>query len=241
MMFQLTSAERLSILRSKNLTTNLSSMSRSLPYAFTEQGIYMLMTVLKGELAVKQSLALVRMFKQMRQYITENATLFQRLDKIELKQIEADEKFKQIFEKLEEPREKKASIFSAGQLWDAASCIEDIISKAKKSITVIDKYVDKQTLDLLSKKASGVSVVIVTDPSCCKISGQEIKLFTSQYGKLEVKYYKKCHDRYIILDEKVLYHCGASLKDAGKQLFSIDQIEEPDVLKLLNDTVKYIK
>ena len=74
-----------------------------------------------------------------------------------------------------------------------------------------------------------------------ELSEQEIELFNKQYGKLEVKYYKKCHARYIILDGKVLYHCGASLKDAGKQIFSIDIIDEPDVLKLLKDMVLSIK
>ena len=237
--FQLTVDEYENLI-SKNLTSRWGGR-RKLPYAFTEQGIYMLMTVLRGELATRQSKALIRLFKQMKEYINDNALVFDRLNRIELKQLEADKNFKEIFKKLEEPREKKAVIFSDGQLWNAASCIEEIFKKAKRSITIIDKYVDNKTLDLLSKKKEGVSVVIFTDSSCATLTETDIENFNKQYGKLEVKYYKKCHARYIILDNKILYHCGASLKDAGKQMFSIDLIDEPEVLKLLKETVAQIK
>ena len=107
----------------------------------------MLMTVLKGDLATQQSLALVRAFKQMKDYLIDNAVVFQRLDKIEIIQIESDEKFRQLFKKLEEPREKKAVLFFKGQLFDAFSCLADIISKAKETIVLIDNYVDTGTLD----------------------------------------------------------------------------------------------
>lgn len=229
--------------RSQNATTILQVKGQKggrvyLPRVFTEQGVAMLSSILSSDKAIEVSIAIMNAFVEMRHFISDNANMLQRLRDIDLKLLEHDKNFQEIFKQLEAPREKKASVFSAGQLWDAASCIEDIFKKATKNITIIDKYVDKQTLDLLSKKNAGVSVTIVSDPTCCKLTAQEIGLFTQQYGKLEVKHYKKCHDRYIILDGKTLYHCGASIKDAGKQLFSIDIIDEPDVLKLLKDTVK---
>ena len=131
--FQLTKEETDCILRCKNFTSSWGG-SRYLPSVFTEQGIYMLMTVLKGELAVQQSLALVRAFKAMREYLSDNAMVFQRLDRMELKQLEADEKFKSIFSQLEQPRPDKAVIFFKGQMWDATSCIEEIISKAENPV-----------------------------------------------------------------------------------------------------------
>lgn len=241
-------ADEINILksRSQNATSIMQSKGQKggrvyLPRVFTEQGIAMLSSVLSSDKAIDVSIEIMNAFVEMRHFINSNALLFQRLSDIDLKLLEHDKNFQAIFQKLEAPREKKASVFSAGQLWDAASYIEDVFRKATKSITVIDKYVDKQTLDLLSKKGSAVSVTVVTDPSCCQLTAQEIALFSKQYGKLVVKYYKKCHDRYIILDGQSLYHCGASLKDAGKQLFSIDLIDEPDVLKLLKDTVKNLK
>ena len=91
-------------------------------------------------------------FVEMRHFLTDNAMVFQRLDRIELKQLEADEKFNQLFKQLDTPKQDKAVIFFKGQMWDATSCIEKKISKADKSITLIDGYVDRNTLDMLSRK-----------------------------------------------------------------------------------------
>ena len=234
--FQLTDEEYNS-LRFQIGISNSRGGRRYNPYGFTEQGVAMLAGVIHSDIAVKMSIDIINAFVSMRHFISDNANMLQRLRDIDLKLLEHDKNFQEIFKQLEAPREKKASVFSAGQLWDAASCIEDIFKKATKKITVIDKYVDKQTLDLLSKKDEGVSVTVVTDPSCCLLSEQEIGLFAKQYGKIEIKYNKKCHARYIIIDGKVLYHSGASLKDAGKQLFSIDIIDEPDVLKFIKSKV----
>lgn len=240
--FQITS-EEFKILKSQLVISSESSWggTRKLPLVFTEHGVTMLASVLRSDVAVKMGIRIIKEFVAIRHFLVDNALFLQRLRDIDLKLIEHDEKFTEVFKQLEAPRERKASIFSAGQLYDAASFIEDIVSQAKKNITIIDKYVDKHTLDLLVKKTKDVSVLIVTDKNCAELSEQEIELFNKQYGKLEVKYYKKCHARYIIIDGKILYHCGASLKDAGKQIFSIDIIDEPDVLKLLKETVSNIK
>ena len=186
LMFQLTKEETDSISRCKNFTSSWGG-SRYLPNVFTEQGIYMIMTVLKGELAVRQSLALVRAFKAMREYLTDNAMVFQRLDRIELKQLETDEKFKSIFSQLEQPRPDKAIIFFKGQMWDATSCIEEIIGKAEKSIILIDAYVDRKTLDLLSRKKAGIPVEIHTSEKNCNLTEKEISDFRNQYGPLKIR------------------------------------------------------
>ena len=152
-MFQLTKDETEDLSRCKKYTLNEKTKRGSnvkyLPYAFTEQGIYMLMTVLKGTLAIQQSKTLIRVFKTMRDYLADNAMVFQRLDRIELKQLEADEKFSQIFKQLEEPRQNNAIIFFKGQMWDATNCIEEIISKAHRSIILIDNYEDRTLLESL--------------------------------------------------------------------------------------------
>ena len=230
LMFQLTKEETDSISRCKNFTSSWGG-SRYLPYVFTEQGIYMLMTVLKGDLAVQQSLALVRAFKAMREYLADNAMVFQRLDRIELKQLEADEKFRKIFSQLEQPRPDKAVIFFKGQMWDATSCIEEIISKAEKSIILIDNYIDRKTLDLLSKKKAGIPVEIHTSEKNCRLTEKEISDFSNQYGPLVIRTTDEFHDRFLILDNRVLYHIGASVKDAGKKAFEISLNEDEGILK----------
>ncbi len=223
-MFQLT-MEEFQNLRCKNFTSSWGGQ-RYLPYAFTEQGIYMLMTVLKGELAVKQSKMLIRLFKQMRQYLSDNAMVFNRLDRIEMKQLEADKKFETIFRKLEEPRQKKAVLFFRGQMFDAFSCIADIIRTAEKEIILIDGYTDTATLDLLSKKKEGVEVKIYTSGKHSKLTESEIASFNKEYPALTVKYTTEFHDRFMILDRKTLYHIGASIKDAGKKAFEISEIDD---------------
>ena len=167
----------------------------------------------------------------MRHYLADNAMVFQRLDRIELKQLEADEKFRKIFSQLEQPRPDKAVIFFKGQMWDATSCIEEIISKAEKSIILIDNYVDRKTLDLLSRKKAGIPVEIHTSEKNCKLTEKEISDFKDQYGPLVIRTTDEFHDRFLILDNRVLYHIGASIKDAGKKAFEISLNEDEGILK----------
>ena len=242
-MFQLTKEEVDYISRCKNFTSIMQTVGMKggrvyYPYAFTEQGIYMLMTVLKGELAVSQSKMLVRLFKQMKQYISDNALVFQRLDRIEIKQLETDENFKQIFKQLEAPKEHKAVIFYQGEMYDATSLIEDIIAKAKTEIILIDNYVDKNTLDLLSKKRKNVKINIITSKSGNRINNKEFTDFNNQYGNLTVKISDKFHDRFMILDEKTLYHIGASIKDAGKKAFAITRIDEEEIQHFIKRVIQ---
>ena len=231
-MFQLTKDEYEN-LRCQNVTAIKNVMSRSLPYAFTEQGIYMLATVLKGELATKQSINIMRAFKEMRHFIANNALMFEKINAIELKQFEyqksSDEKFSKIFEYMAEHEESNQKIFVDGQIFDAFILLTDIIGHAKKEIILIDGYVDVITLNIIAKKKAGVNVFVYTLPSA-KISVQDINNFNAQYPALTVKKTTAFHDRFLIIDDTEGYHIGASLKDAGKKCFGINKIEGADVI-----------
>lgn len=201
---------------------------RKLPYAFTEQGIYMLATVLKGELAEQQSNFIMRAFKEMRHFIANNALMFEKINAIELKQLEyqkdADEKFGSIFEYMAEHEESNQKIFYDGQIFDAFSFLAELIGQAKKEIVLIDGYIDVITLNILAKKKTGVDVLAYTLPSA-KITAQDINNFNAQYPLLTVKRTVTFHDRFLIIDGLEGYHIGASLKDAGKKCFGINKIE----------------
>ena len=218
-------------LKSQAATSNGRGGRRKLPKVFSEQGVAMLSAVLSSDFALEVSINIMNAFVAMRHYLSDNAMVFQRLDRMELKQLEADEKFKKIFSSLEQPRPDKAVIFFKGQMWDATSCIEEIISKAEKSIILIDGYVDRKTLDLLSRKKTGIPVEIHTSEKNCNLTEKEISDFSNQYGPLIVKTTDEFHDRFLILDNKELYHIGASIKDAGKKAFEISLNEDDEILK----------
>ena len=207
---------------------------RKLPYAFTEQGIYMLATVLKGELATKQSIFIMRAFKEMRHFIANNALMFEKINSIELKQLEyqkdADEKFGRIFEYMANHEADNQKIFYDGQIFDAFSFLADIIGHAKKEIILIDGYIDVITLNILAKKNAGVNVFAYTLPST-RITAQDINNFNAQYPMLTVKKTIAFHDRFLIIDGVEGYHIGASLKDAGKKCFGMNKIEGTNVVK----------
>jgi hypothetical protein len=198
---------------------------RKPPNVFTEQGIYMLSTVLRGELAVKQSIFIMRAFREMRHFIANNAALFDRISKVELKQLEADKKFDQLFEYIGEHTETHQKIFFEGQIYDAFSLLIELIQKAEQEIILIDGYVDVSTLNLLAKKQTGVAVIIYTFTKT-KLTVQDVAAFNAQYPKLEVKHTNVFHDRFLILDGKMVYHIGASLKDAGKKCFAVSLLKD---------------
>ena len=230
-MFQLTQNE-MDILRCQNVTTSVKS--RTLPYAFTEQGIYMLATVLRGELAETQSIFIMRAFREMRHFVANNAALFDRIRKVELKQLETDKKFDQLFEYIGEHTETNQKLFFDGQIYDAFSLLIELIQKADQEIILIDGYVDVSTLNVLAKKKSGVAVTIYTFKKT-KLTVQDVAVFNAQYPQLEVKYTSVFHDRFLILDGKTVYHIGASLKDAGKKCFAVSLMKDagPELMKKL--------
>ena len=211
---------------------------RKPPYAFTEQGIYMLATVLKGEVAEKQSIFIMRAFREMRRFIANNALLFEKVSDIELKQLQyqksTDERFDKVFQYIEDHAESEQKVFFDGQIYDAFSLITSIIQKAQKEIILIDGYVDINTLNILAKKNAGVDVKIYTYASA-RLTNTDIANFNSQYPNLTVKKTQVFHDRFIILDRKTAYHIGASLKDAGRKCFGISLLADPGlVTDLLN-------
>ena len=237
--FQLTQDE-VDVLRSKFSTTNISTMSRSLPYAFTEQGIYMLMTVLKGELAVKQSKTLIRLFKQMKDFVLTNSQLFAEIDSIKKHLIESDlhhkendKRIDELFTLMEKYKiEEKQGIFFQGQIFDAYAKFESFIQSAKKEIVLIDGYVDLTVLERLAKKQKGVNVLLYTD-SKTKITNLDVQKFNGQYPTLTLNFTSKMHDRFLIIDNSVLYHIGASLKDLAKKCFAFEILDSsliPSVL-----------
>ena len=232
--FQLTVEEFNEILRSKNLTSKTENRGgrRYMPYAFTEQGIYMLMTVLKGELAVAQSKILIRMFKEMKHFLQNNANIFAEINTIKqnlletnVHQKEADKRIDELFTLMDKYNvEEKQGIFFQGQIFDAYAKFESFIAQAKKEIILIDGYVDLSVLERLSKKQSGVNVTIYTDPKT-KLTAQDIQKFNAQYPTMSVKHTTKMHDRFLIVDGKTLYHIGASIKDLGKKCFAFELLE----------------
>ena len=211
------------------------------PYAFTEQGIAMLSGLLKNEIAVKVSINIMDAFVEMRKFILSNGQVFDRLTNIEYKLLEQsktltehEEKFEKVFDELQknERKEFKQKIFFNGQIYDAYSLIIDIIKRAKNKILIIDNYIDDSILEMLQKKNKDVEVVILTiqNNSLTKL---DVQKFNKQYPTLKIAYTNKFHDRFIVVDNNELYHCGASLKDLGKKCFAISKIEDAEYIKKL--------
>jgi len=198
---------------------------RKLPTVFTEQGVAMLSAVLRSETAVRVSIQIMNAFVQMRKLVLNNAGLFQRLDKIEVKQIEADQKFEQIFKALESREQQpEKGIFFEGQVFDAYTFVAGLIKKANKSIILIDNYVDETVLTILSKRNKGVDGTIYTK----QISKQlelDLKKHNEQYPPITIRTLAESHDRFLIIDQQELYHIGASLKDLGKKWFAFSRMD----------------
>ena len=235
--FQLTEDEYAD-LRSQIATSNTENTSskggrRYLPYVFTEQGIAMLSAVLRSDEAIQVSVNIMNAFVKMRRFLAENALMFDKLNSLELKQLEyqkeSNEKFDQIFAYISEHEEVGQKIFFDGQIYDAFSLLVSLVGKAEKSIVLIDNYVDVGTLNILAKKEDGVDVTIYTVRRT-RLASQDIANFNSQYPTLTVNYTGVFHDRFLIIDEETAYHIGASIKDAGKKCFGISRIEDVGII-----------
>lgn len=235
--FQLTS-EEWECLRSQFVTLNTGRgrHRKYLPFVFAEQGIAMLSGVLKSTVAIRVSIEIMNAFVEMRRMLISNASLFHRLDKIELKQLEADQKFEEIFKALESDKlNSEKGVFYNGQIFDAYAFVSDIIRSAKTSIILLDNYVDDTVLTLLGKRCDGVIAMIYTK----SISNQlrlDLQRYNSQYPSIELEIFSDAHDRFLIIDDTELYHIGASLKDLGKKWFAFSRmdIEVARMLQLLN-------
>jgi hypothetical protein len=228
-MFQLTSAE-LENWKSQFVTSNRERMGlRKLPFAFTEQGVAMLSAVLRSETAIQVSLKIINAFVAMRRVIAANGQIFSRLDMVERKQIEykleADEKFKKIFSAMEAGEIKpRQGIFYDGQIFDAYRFVSDLFRSAKKSIVIIDNYIDDTVLAHLAKRPVQVTVTILTRTISAQLA-LDVKKYNEQYPAVTIKEFKNSHDRFVIIDGNTVYHFGASLKDLGKKWFAFSKMD----------------
>ncbi len=238
--FKLTE-EELEIMWSQFVTTsklksNKYRSKRYLPYVFTEQGIAMLSGILKSEVAVQVSIKIMDAFVEMRKFININKGLYERIinieNKMDSKFYENDKKFEMIFDQLQFEKNVKQRIFFEGQIYDAYSIVIDIIKKADEKICIIDNYIDDSVLKMLSKKKHGVEVIILTS-SKSNIQNIDIQKFNKEYPILKVAKTNKFHDRFIVVDNKEMYHLGASIKDLGKKCFGINKIEDSEIIKKL--------
>ena len=241
-MFQLTQ-EEWNNLTSQNATSSLTSQNatlkikhggrRKLPFVFTEQGVSGLSGVLRSETATKMHVAIMRAFVQMRRFINDNIGLLQRMEGIERKQLETDQKFEKVFKALEsKDLIPTQGIFFEGQVFDAYELASNIIRSAKKNIILIDNYINESALTHLSKKKKTVSVTLLTK----NISNQltlDVKKANEQYGNFEMKTFTKSHDRFLIIDGQEVYHLGASIKDLGKKWFAFSKMDKSSVENIL--------
>jgi len=205
-------------------------------FAFTEQGVAMLSAVLRSETAVKVSIEIINAFVEMRKIINNHNGLLQRIEGVERKLLESDHKFEQVFKALNQNVFPTQGIFFDGQLFDAYVFATDLIKSAQQSIILIDNYIDETTLLMLSKRKSTCKAVIYTQKTNSQIQ-LDLAKYNQQYPSIELKPLKNTHDRFMILDNKSLYHIGASLKDLGNKWFAFSRIDEflPEILTKLGE------
>lgn len=233
--FQLSDEEYWKCSRSQFVTLNISTSKTNFkrgenlkykPYAFTEQGVAMLSAVLKSETAIQLSIQIMDAFVKMRKIIQDQSGLYQRLNMVESKQIEADIKFEKIFNALEDKNQIPAKgLFFDGQIFDAYVLVSKIIQSAKSSIILIDNYLDESILIMLNSRNKAVKVELFTS----NLNNEfllALKKYEFQNPSIQVTKLTKSHDRFLIIDEKELYHFGASLKDLGKKWFAFSRLDD---------------
>jgi len=191
----------------------------------------MLASVLKTEKANEVSVNIMRAFVEMRKFIQNNKDIFNRLTKVEYKLLENDEKFEKIFDELQGKNIFKEKLFYDGQIYDAYSLLINIIREAKEKIIIIDNYIDKEIFDILSYKDENIKVEIWTKNIKSKLDYDKFNL---QYPNVEIIKKENFHDRFIIIDDNILYHVGASLKDLGKKCFAISKMNKENIQKLID-------
>ena len=250
-MFRLTDGE-LAYLRSQNVTANINPMSRSNPHVFTEQGIYMLMTVLKGELAVEQSRMLVRLFKSMKDYIAESRVLVSEVEFWKLKaQVSEHSAVLARVDSIEKSMLTRADLPAFMQLFDRGLQTEEVLildgeplkadvayaeiyGRSKASIVVVDDYIGLKTLQHVAHASAGVRVTVVSDNRARPpLTAGEYRDFCVENPGREITFVcseGRVHDRYIALDlgtpDARIYHCGASSKDAGRRITTITRLAD---------------
>ena len=227
-MFQLSEREY-DNLRSQVGTTKENNKSRTLPYVFTEQGVAMLATILRTPIAEEVSIRIMDAFVAMRKYISTNLIEQKYINDLVLKDSKRIDVLENAFSSF---KDKNNHIFFEGQIYDAYSLMLKIFDKSKNSIIIIDNYIDKNILDILSK--TNRKVTLITN----KYNNVDYEKYKEQYDNVTLVVNNSFHDRFIILDKKTLYHSGASFKDLGKRCFAITKIESKEFLDSLLDKLK---
>lgn len=237
--FQLSEAEW-DNLKSQFVISSLHGGRRKLPYVFTEQGVAGLSGVLKSETAAKVHVAIMRAFVAMRKVIQENQLMYQRLDRIEIKQLETDHKFERVFKALESKDViPTQGVFFDGQVFDAYELASRIIRSASESIVLIDNYMNVNTFTHLAKKKKGVKALLLAKTISKQLTLDAQKA-NEQYGHFRLKTFDKSHDRFLIIDGREVYHLGASLKDLGKKWFAFSKLDKNSVENIVNEIEELI-
>ena len=205
------------------------------PYAFTEQGVAMLSAVLRSEIAVKVSIQIMNAFVELRKLVGQETLQHLRLSSIENKLIEHEQKFNKLFTALENNKLPQRGVYFDGQVYDAYQFVSDVIKNAQSSIILIDNYIDDSILTLFSKRKKNVTATIYT-ASISKQLRLDLEKHNAQYPEVKAELFKQSHDRFLIIDEKELYHIGASLKDLGKKWFAFSRMDS-----LCKDVLSKIK
>ncbi|MBQ2909230.1 MAG: ORF6N domain-containing protein [Bacilli bacterium] len=216
-------------LRSKFLTTN--SKRRTLPRVFTEQGVAMLATILKTGVATQTSIAIMDAFVEMKKYIASNLIENSYYTNMLIRHDDEIKLLKETIYQFEK-NNSNTGLFFKGQIYDAYSLLIEILSMAKENIIIIDNYIDRNLLNVL--KELELNITIITN----KYNNDDYKKYQDQYQNITLKINDQFHDRFIIIDDKVLYHCGASFKDLGKKCFAINKIENEEWLSSLLEKIK---
>jgi len=230
-MFELSKEE---CLRSQIATLNAGRGQhlKYMPFAFTENGVAMLSSVLKSDMAIEVNIRIMRAFTSMRSFLMNNAQVFQRLEAVEHHQLlmqkhltDTDMKIDEILTRLDDrDSEPIEGFFFDGQIFDAYSLISDLVRKADKRIILIDNYVDDRVLKVLTKRKEGVKAVIYTDPRYSQIS-EDLRRHNAQYPRIEVRNCSNVHDRFLIVDE-IVYFIGGSIKDLGKKIVAFSRMQQ---------------
>ncbi len=236
-MFQLTFNEY-SNLKFQIETSSLNNYGgvRKLPFAFTEQGVAMLSAVLRTPVADKVSVMIMNAFTEMKRYISQELLEQKYYKNMLLKHDEEIKLLQKTFAKFQN-NEEINTIFFEGEIYDAYSKLVDIMNKAQEELIIIDNYADKTVLDMI--KNIKINVLLITRGSL--LTNIDISKYQEQYHNLEIIYNDSFHDRYLILDSKIIYHCGASLNKAGRRTFSINKLEDIKVKDMLIQETNKIK
>ena len=233
--FQLTKKEYNDILRSKNLTFGFEerNYSKYLPYVFTEEGIYMLISVLKGEKAINQHKLLIKLFKNMKDYLISNELIdSEYITNIQNILLEHNNRLIKLEDKISE-YDHISKIFLNGEIYDAYSFILDLFNISEISITIIDNYIDNKLLDLLKNLKPKIIVITKEDTL--------IKKFKRQYSNIDFIINNSFHDRFIVIDNEIVFSIGSSIKDIGKKVCYISRINDKEEINKLTSKIYDIK